>query len=119
MSWDPLQREILGALGHVVYAVEMPGQGAGAEAPAPTGASPPASARGARAGTQVQSQPPKNVSASDALLRALARAAGLDPDDAAAQALCVGLLPAGGLRDAAARRALWPRLRHLRAGGPR
>ncbi|TWT21218.1 hypothetical protein FQY83_07605 [Luteimonas marina] len=99
MSWDPLQREILAALGHMVYAVD--GGDAAAVAPEP----PPATA--------------VPGPAIDPLMRALLRAAGRDAGDGEALALCRSLLPPGGLRDAAARRALWPRLRGLRAGPAR
>ncbi|WP_081770207.1 hypothetical protein [Luteimonas huabeiensis] len=51
----------------------------------------------------------------DPLSRALLRAAGVDPDDPEAGRLC-GEWPAPAqLRTAAAKRALWPRLRALRA----
>ena len=94
MSWDPLQREVLQALGHVVYVVDA----GGAPAPEAVTRSPSAAAG----------------DASDAQLRALLRAAGRRHDDPSARALCEGWLQANGLRDVAARRALWPRLRGLR-----
>ncbi|HVI57306.1 MAG TPA: hypothetical protein VM619_00325 [Luteimonas sp.] len=51
----------------------------------------------------------------DALLQALLRAAGRDADAPDAAALCREWSPATRLRDPAAKRALWPRLRALRA----
>lgn len=95
MSWDPLQREVLQALGHVLYAVDAGG------GLAPAAAS---DADGAGAG--------------EAQLRALLRAAGRRHDDQAARDLCRGWLQEAGLRDPAARRALWPRLRALRRTPP-
>ena len=95
MSWDPLQREVLQALGHVLYAVD----GGGGPAPAAASDAPAAAATGG---------------AGEAQLRALLRAAGRRHDDQAARDLCRGWLQEAGLRDAAARRALWPRLRALR-----
>ena len=95
MSWDPLQREALQAMGYVLYAVDAGG------GPAPA-ATPDAFASTAAAGP------------GEAQLRALLRAAGRRPDDQAARDLCQGWLREAGLRDAAARRALWPRLRALR-----
>ncbi|MDH7453436.1 hypothetical protein QF205_10200 [Luteimonas composti] len=99
MSWDPFQREALEAMGLRLYTV----QGGHADAPA----SVPEAAPGRTA----------PVSAADAaggaLLHALLRACGRRADDAEALALCVPA--AAGLRDASARRALWPRLRALRA----
>ncbi|HRN62375.1 MAG TPA: hypothetical protein PLF73_07935 [Luteimonas sp.] len=100
MSWDPLQREILAELGHVVYAVG----GRGAAPAAMSGSAVPVDA---------------SAAGPDPLLHALLRAAGRDAGDAEALALCRGLLPPGGLRDVASRRALWPRLRALRARPPR
>ena len=100
MSWDPLQREILVALGHVVYAVD------GGDA------APPAAARPVDA-------PVAALPGPEPLLHVLLRAAGRDAQDAEALALCRGMLASGGLRDPASRRALWPRLRALRAGTSR
>ena len=85
MTWDPLQHEILEALGHTVYRT--------------TG----------RASGGVPD---------DALLHALLRAAGRDVDAADAAALCREWMPTARLRDPAAKRALWPRLRSLRASTP-
>ena len=80
--WDGFQREVLTALGHVVYR--------------PAGA-PPTSRHVAADG----GAPP--------LLQALARAAGVPADR------LVDLPPLAQLRNAAAKRALWPRLRAMRA----
>lgn len=99
MSFDRLQREILVEMGYTVYRVHS-GE---ADAAAAQGHA-PAAARLAEAGP-----------GADALLRALLRAAGRDTHDVEALALCRSLLPPGGLRDARTRRALWPRLRALRA----
>ncbi|MCW5581403.1 MAG: hypothetical protein KIS72_08685 [Luteimonas sp.] len=95
MSWDPLQRGVLEVLGHVLYVVHADG------GPAPEAVPGAASIHAA--------QPP-----GEAQLRALLRAAGRRADDHAARELCQGWLQEIGLRDAAARRALWPRLRALR-----
>ena len=105
MSWDPFQRDALEAMGYRLYAVEgahvPPGQGRDAR-PEPT--------PGATEDMAIL-----EAAADAPLLRALLRAAGRRMDDAAALATCRDLLPAGGLNDAASRRALWPRLRALRA----
>lgn len=104
MSWDPLQREVLAVMGHAVYALDVRGD-AREPAPAPN------------PDAQAVVRPP--AASPDPLLRALLRAAGRDAGDEPALAACRALLPPGGLRDAAARRALWPRLRALRAGASR
>ncbi len=103
MSFDPFQRECLAAMGYAVYALADRG-GAPADAQAQVAAPPAAGER--------PSDPP-------AVLRALVRAAGGDPADARMLEACRALLPAGGLPDARARRALWPRLRALRAKAAR
>lgn len=82
MTWDPLQHEVLEALGHTVYRA---------------------------AGPEPAALP------DDPLLHALLRAAGRDADAADAAALCRDWVPTARLRDPAAKRALWPRLRALRA----
>lgn len=108
MSWDPFQRDALEAMGLRLYAV----QGAAGAAPA-------------QAETAVVPAPGPAPSRMDAgaadgpLLRALLRACGRGADDAEALALCRSLLAGGGLPDPSARRALWPRLRALRARAPR
>lgn len=85
MTWDPLQHEILAALGHTVYR---------------TTAATPATLP------------------DDPLLYALLRAAGRDADAPDAQALCREWMPTARLRAPSAKRALWPRLRALRAPTP-
>ena len=87
MSWDPLQREILGALGHDDYRVASPGMSAAPAFSVPD----------------------------DALLHALLRAAGRDAGAADAAMLCREWMPTTRLRAPSAKRALWPRLRALRA----
>ena len=83
--WDGFQREALTALGHVVYRA----------------AAAPGNAR----------QEPGSTADGEAtpLLRALARAAGMPVERLS------GLPPLDQLRSAAAKRALWPRLRAMRA----
>ncbi|WP_202844401.1 hypothetical protein [Luteimonas saliphila] len=103
MRLDPLQREILAEMGYTVYALQGE-EAAGAET-VPAAAMPPPSANATAA----------QGSDRDPLLRALLRAAGRDARDAEALALCRSLVPPDGLRDARSRRALWPRLRGLRA----
>ena len=105
MSWDPFQRDALEAMGYRLYAVQgahAPSMEEGDVRPTPR---PDAAVDNAAV----------NATAGAPLLRALLRAAGRRSDDAAALALCRDLLPSGGLHDAASRRALWPRLRALRA----
>jgi hypothetical protein len=82
VTWDPLQREILAALGHTVYRT----------AAATTVALP-----------------------DDPLLHALLRAAGRDAEAPDAAVLCREWMPTARLRAPSAKRALWPRLRALRA----
>ena len=89
MSWDAFQREVLAELGHVLY---LP----------------------LRAGTPgVQAAIAGDADA--AMLARLARAANLDADALRAQAdiAAISMTLRG---DAAAKRALWPRLRALRRG---
>ena len=84
--WDSFQREALTALGLVVY------QAAGSPLDSPV-------------------SPQRVAAGSDApsLLQALARAAGVPVE------CLVDLPPLDRLRTAAAKRALWPRLRAMRA----
>lgn len=84
--WDAFQRDALAALGHDVYRQAD-------AAPAVPAMAPDAAGSGAQA----------------RLLGALARAAGVPVDG------LPGLPPLAQLRSAAAKRALWPRLRALRA----
>ena len=86
MSWDPLQREILEALGHDAMRVASPGTPA-----------------------MVFTLP------DDALLRALLRAAGRDAGATDTATLCKEWVPTARLRTPSAKRALWPQLRALRA----
>lgn len=89
MSWDAFQREVLSALGHTLLVRATHADDA-SEALNPRGH-----------GTDGDPQP--------ALLRALARAAGVGV------ARLANLPPLGELRTPAAKRALWPRLRRLRS----
>lgn len=87
MHWDPLQREVLEALGHTLYA---------------------------------RSKQDRPSLPDDPLLHALLRAAARSGDDDDAHALSRAWMPTSSLRhDPAAKRALWPQLRALRAArGP-
>jgi DNA polymerase III psi subunit len=92
VNFDPWQREVLEALGHTVY-------------------------RLAPAESSVAAQVQKSAPVEDALLRALLRAAARDvvTEDAVA---VLHASPLASLRgNPAAKRALWPRLRALRARG--
>ena len=85
MSWDAFQREVLAELGHVLYVPLRAGSPAAVMAEADIG-----------------------------MLARLARAAGVDAEALHAHAEIVAA--ASRLRgDAAAKRALWPRLRALRS----
>jgi hypothetical protein len=116
--WSAEQREWLQAMGHSVMTLasepaEEPAVVA-AEAPAPAAQRPSAQA-GAAASRAEPSRPVVAPArgAADALLRAVLRAARRGPDDPAVLAL----FDAQALRgNAAAKRALWPRLRALRRG---
>jgi hypothetical protein len=108
--WDPLQREILDAMGlnaHRLVAI-LP---TAVPAAMPTPAS-------AIAPTAAATPSPGDASADSPdhpLVRALLRAAGRDPAAADAAALLRGWPPAQTLRgDPRAKRALWPQLRALR-----
>ncbi|HWS79080.1 MAG TPA: hypothetical protein VN205_11980 [Thermomonas sp.] len=86
MSWDAFQRGVLAELGHVLY---LPLQ----------------------AGAHALPATPGEVDA--AMLARLARAAGIEPEGLQAHPDLVAM--SAGLRgNAAAKRALWPRLRGLR-----
>lgn len=98
MSWDGFQREVLAELGLRAYtlaATEAPDAGHAAASPSARIDAAPA--------TPADGMPPR-------LLAALARAACCAP----AQVVQLAGIEAAP-RDAAARRALWPRLRRLRA----
>jgi len=112
VNWDPFQRDALEAMGLRLY--EVRDAHAPAEVP-PT----PAAGAPARPRDGAQAEAPAAAAVDTPLLRALARAAGRSADDPEALALCGALLPPGGLRDVASRRALWRRLRALRAGSRR
>lgn len=114
MPWSDQQREWLQALGHEVL---VPAASLAAHEPEPSMAAPVA-ARGMPppAAPPVQDRANPAAAVPDtALLRALARAAGRQPQDAE----FLGILPdLSALRGSpAARRALWPRLRALRKRG--
>ena len=100
MNWDPFQREALAELGHRLYRVRGTEASPGPDPVAPI--DPATQARPARTAA-----PPSPKAAIDPLLRALVRAAGTD----ALPPLDLDALR----RDPAAKRALWPRLRALRA----
>ena len=90
MSWDPFQREVLAELGLVAY---RPAAGASPSMP-PVERAP---------GTP-----------DAAMLARVARAAGLAPEALQVVAPAVVAACAGLVGDAAAKRAVWPRLRRLR-----
>ncbi|MGV8932624.1 MAG: hypothetical protein ACOH1R_11025 [Luteimonas sp.] len=88
MSWDPLQREILDTLGHDAYRLVS---------------------------SDVATAPVAFTVPDDALLRALLRAAGRTTNAVDTAVLCGEWMPTARLRAPSAKRALWPRLRALRA----
>lgn len=98
MSWDPFQRAVLAELGHVLY--RAPGQ---APVSSPAAIEPDAA-------------PAAGGVMDDAMLARLAQAARVAPEVLRGHAGIVAAVAT--LRgDAAAKRALWPRLRTLRRGG--
>lgn len=104
MSWDPFQREVLGALGYEVMDL-APGFGTGSGT-APAGAAPAGAASAGAAPAGAAPPGPK-------LLAALLRAAGRTGTEDVA-----GFLRECGWQgraDPAAKRALWPKLRAMRA----
>lgn len=101
MNGDPFQRAVLAELGHVVYRLR-PGPGE----TAPVVLAQPA---GERPAARV------DTVADDAMLARLARAAGMSPEQLVLRDPALAALSAGLRADAAAKRALWPRLRALRA----
>lgn len=104
MSWDPFQREVLGALGYEVMDL-APGFGTGSGT-APAGAAPAGAAPAGAAPAGAAPPGPK-------LLAALLRAAGRTGTEDVA-----GFLRECGWQgraDPAAKRALWPKLRAMRA----
>ena len=89
MSWDPFQRGVLAELGHVLYVPRHAAAQDNGHVPAIAG----------------------EVDA--AMLAKIARAAAVDPDALHVHADILAMT--AGLRgNAAAKRALWPRLRGLR-----
>ena len=95
MSWDPFQRDVLAELGHVVY------RQAGVDS------APGSDVAG------IDAHPADIASLEERMLARVARAAGMTV--AALQARFEDMKVIARLRgDAAAKRALWPRLRALR-----
>ncbi len=90
MSWDPFQREVLAELGLVAYR-------------------PAAQASPSILHVDIATGMPDA-----AMLARVARAAGLAPEALQAVAPAIVAACAGLVGDAAAKRALWPRLRRLR-----
>lgn len=130
--WSAQQRDWLQAMGHapMVLAGAAPvaaEPAAALESPAQPPSRPasrdggeraqraPEPAASSRHSTSEPARGPSTPRGADALLRNLARAARRDVADPALQAL----FDAQALRDPAAKRALWPRLRALRRGGVR
>lgn len=115
LPWSAQQREWLQALGHDVLRLAATGEAVEPALPVPASAPSPqreqvagvAKARPVRAGAPVRSP----------LLRALARAAGRDENDAELLQVLPDLATLQG--NPHARRALWPRLRALRRRAPR
>lgn len=114
-TWSAEQREWLQAMGHSVW------QLAGAEAPveAVPARTPDALREAAGLGRET-TRPPRRAEAArpagngDRLTQAVLRAAGAGIDSAAVLALVPDVAALRG--NAAAKRALWPRLRGLRRG---
>ena len=96
MNWDPFQREVLAELGHVLY------RQAGAAMAIDAGSE------------RIEAPHPDALASGDRMLANLAHAAGMSAE---ALHACFGdVQPIAGLRgNAAAKRALWPRLRALRS----
>lgn len=111
--WSQQQREWLQALGHEVL---MLSQGSMAPADAPSEPQADAAIAAGTAGPARRDIPTQSTATSDApLLRALARAAGRQPQDHELQQVLPDLATLRG--NPAARRALWPQLRALRKRG--
>jgi hypothetical protein len=109
LPWTSEQREWLHALGHDVL-VLVP---AGSDVLAEVGRPPRSEAT---AKPRPTANPAKPAPSASSLLRALARAAGRDEDDAELLKTVPDVSVLRG--DPAARRALWPRLRALRKRKP-
>lgn len=102
VSWDPLQREVIEALGYTLYSAQGP-----------------ASVMAAIAAEDVRHNGAESVEAAQpgadsVLLRALLRAAGAGASSPDTRALCQRWIATSAVTDANARRALWPQLRSLR-----
>lgn len=107
--WSAQQREWLQAMGHPVW--QIASTDAAADAPVRT-ADALREAAGLQGDAPRASRPVRGASGDDRLARALVRAAGAGADEAAVLALASDLATLRG--NAAAKRALWPRLRALR-----
>lgn len=103
VSWDPLQREVIEALGYTLYSAQGPVQAMAGEDSRING---PESVEAPPSASQA-------AGADSVLLRALLRAAGTGASAPDARALCQRWI-ATSAADANARRALWPQLRSLR-----
>ena len=119
MSWSPLQREILDAMGLAPMqwlAAAPPGTDADAMADAATGKAAATSVAAAVASHGRNPQAPSRAvdaaAGLDAMTRALLRAAGAQQARDAVLALCP--MPQALRGDPRAKRALWPQLRALR-----
>lgn len=117
MNWDPVQRRMLGALGHAVPALraaDWPGDAPHAapiERPLPRAATPRASVTADARAAARSAGGTAAVMREARLWAALARAAGCDPAQVRALLADVDVRV---LRDGISKRALWPRLRALR-----
>ena len=119
MSWSPLQREILDAMGLAPMqwlAAAPPGTDADAMADAATGKAAATSAAAAASHGRNPQAPARAADAAptglDVMTRALLRAAGAPQARDAVLALCP--MPQSLRGDPRAKRALWPQLRALR-----
>jgi hypothetical protein len=119
-----LQREVIAALGYTLYQAQGSAPAMAVDAqPLETAQDEPRHGDSGRGDAgrgearQVRAQPAggRAGASESALLRALLKAAGTDASASEAVALCQGWISSTSpLADAAARRALWPRLRSLR-----
>ncbi len=108
VPWDPLQREVLEAMGFAVYRAAMP---AATPAMMPMQAAQPAATLPISSHDASANGPLPD----DPLISALLRAAGRDRDAGDAAQLVRGWpAPQALRRDPRAKRALWPQLRALR-----
>lgn len=113
--WTAQQREWLQAMGHQVFAFAATQDAPVVENEAPVPVRPASPTDRDRAPARA-SHMPGTPPGSDRLMQALLRAAGTHVDAAAVIALVPDTTQLRG--DAAAKRALWPRLRALRRGRP-